>query len=137
MRNLKIGQVARRAGVTPDTVRYYESRGLIPIAPRGSGGFRRYGSETVDRILFIKEAQALGFTLGDIEELVQLKEAPNARCADVRARASTKLREIEQKIDQLMEMRSALSTLVQACGSETAPLCDCPIIDAMEHHDEG
>ena len=139
MESLKIGEVATRAGVSNDTLRYYEKRGLI-AAPRrvGSGAYRHYAPAVVERVLFIKEAQELGFTLADVAELLRLKDAPEARCADMRAQADEKLREIEAKIARLVDLRNTLEDLVEACANRAdAPLSECPIIEALEHGHEG
>src|SRR5262249_24712357 len=69
---LRIGEVAERAGVTIDTVRYYEKRRLLPTAPRTEGGFRLFTADTVERVQFIKQAQDLGFSLDEIGELLTI-----------------------------------------------------------------
>src|SRR6266851_4535416 len=84
---LTIGQVARGAGVHLDTVRYYERRGLLPPPPRTAAGYRQYPPDTVRRVAFIKRAQALGFTLEEIDGLLALRVTPGRRCATVERRA--------------------------------------------------
>ncbi|PQJ35958.1 hypothetical protein BSZ35_16325 [Salinibacter sp. 10B] len=133
---LTTGEVAERADVNVQTVRYYERRGLIPEPPRSSGGFRQYGPDHVDRIRFIKRAQELGFTLEEAHELLQLSVTAEADRADVRAVAQEKIDEVEEKIRALQRIRDTLGELVEAChghGSTT----ECPILHALEEPTSG
>ena len=133
MERLQIGRVAQRAGVSVDTVRYYESRGLIAEPPRQASGYRQYAPGVVDRIQFIKQAQKLGFTLADIEELLRLRDAPDTTCSDVRRKAESKLDEIEEKLVALRRMKATLDELVDACkGRQDERTDQCPILGAME-----
>lgn len=129
---MKIGEVARRTGVGVETVRFYERRGLIaqPLKP-SHGGFRSYPRETAERIRFIRQAQSLGFSLREIDELLALKTEPSTDCADVRDHALAKQRDVDDKIAQLENMRVALQTLIDACpGKGTVHFCS--IIEAFE-----
>lgn len=128
---LSIGKVARRGGVTVDTLRYYEREGLIAAPDRGANGYRRYPSDAIKRVQFIKRAQEVGFTHKDIKELLSLRADPNASCCDVRARAAGKILEMETKIAVLERMKSVLSKWVAECPSR-GPVAECPIIDALE-----
>jgi len=132
MENLTISKTARRAGVGVETIRFYERRGLIeqPLKPR-DGGYRTYPNTVISQILFIRHAQELGFSLREIEELLNLRADPKSDCGDVRARASEKLLEVERKIAQLNKMGSALVKVIKACPSHGA-LDGCSIIEAME-----
>ena len=85
MNGLKVGEVARQAGVNLQTVHYYERRGLLPIPPRTDANYRSYPAGAVLRVRFIKRAQDLGFTLKEIEELLSLRATPRSGCADVRS----------------------------------------------------
>ncbi|MDQ7006447.1 MAG: heavy metal-responsive transcriptional regulator [Acidobacteriota bacterium] len=129
---LRVGEVARRAGVHLQTLRYYERRGLLPAPPRTEAGYRAYPPGAVDRVRLIKRAQGLGFTLQEIGELLALRAAPGACCADVRRRAEAKLQVIDEKIRTLEAMRSALGGLIAACADQEGPASECPILDAME-----
>lgn len=129
--DLKIGEVARRAKVNLQTIRYYERTGLLPKAPRAASNYRVYSGETVRRVRFIKRAQDLGFTLKEIKELLSLRARPAAKCADVLARAEVKIRNIEEKIRTLEAMRRALSRLMSQCKGRGA-ITECPILDALE-----
>jgi len=128
---MKIGQVATRAGVNIDTLRYYERRGLLAEPERRPSGYREYPEETVPIIRFIKRAQDLGFTLNEIEELVSLRDGGNGkRKSEVRALAEAKMRDIDQKLARLQAMRSALSGLIESCAC-TGGRPDCPILEAL------
>src|SRR5437870_10963875 len=99
---LRAGQVAGRAGVNRETLRYYERRGLLPAPPRRSSGYRAYPLETVERVRLIKWAQGLGFTLRQIGELARIPgDHLHGRGAQVRARAGAKIQEIDGKIGRL------------------------------------
>jgi MerR family copper efflux transcriptional regulator len=103
---MTIGRVAARSGVGVETVRFYERSGLIarPLRP-AAGGFRVYDTDIVARIRFIRQAQQLGFSLGEIRELLSLRARPGADCRAVRAQAVTKRDEVDRKIGQLRQMR--------------------------------
>ncbi|MGH7923175.1 MAG: MerR family transcriptional regulator [Candidatus Binatus sp.] len=127
---LTIGQVAKAADVHVETLRYYERRGLVPKPPRSISSYRDYPENTVHRVRFVRHAQALGFSLGEIRELLSLRAAPKARCADVKRQADTKLREIEIKIQALRSMHRALTALVSQCDGKL-PASECPILEAL------
>jgi MerR family mercuric resistance operon transcriptional regulator len=126
------GEVAEKAGVNPETLRYYERKELIPKPRRSDGGFRLYDEGYVDRLRFIQRAQELGFTLAEIKGLLELRVGEEATCRDVKAQAEEKLDEVETKIQDLKRIREALSTLADACAGGQGPTSDCPILDAME-----
>jgi len=115
---MRIGEVAARAAVNIQTLRYYERRGLLPEPQRGSSGYRAYGPDAVRLVRFIKRAQELGFTLREIEDLIELRESPR-RGAEVHAVAAAKVEDIERRIQQLRAMRKALGGLVEACDCES------------------
>jgi len=128
---LTIGKVAKRTGVPIETIRYYERRGLLPEPPRTDAGYRLYDGESVTRLRFIKEAQALGFTLEEIDELLALRVDAQTTCDDVRRRAARKRAEIEEKIRALQAMGAALEEMIASCergGSEG----DCPFLEILE-----
>jgi MerR family copper efflux transcriptional regulator len=131
MDGLTIGEIAEQAKVHIETLRYYERRELIATPPRSVSNYRLYPEDAVRRVRFIKRAQELGFSLKDIKELLSLRAAPEARCAEVRAHAEAKIKAIEDKIGSLMAMKKALSTLVTECSGE-GPLTDCPILACLE-----
>lgn len=141
---LRIGDIAADAGVSPDTLRYYERRGLLQPSGRRASGYREYPPEAVGVVRFIKHAQALGFTLGEVEELIRLRGASGRRGAglEVRDVAVGKLRDVEEKLRMLGALRDALTDLVtecdETCGADAAvadPL-HCPIIAALNAPDD-
>jgi MerR family mercuric resistance operon transcriptional regulator len=128
---MTIGIVARAAGVGVETVRFYERRGLIDQPPKpNTNGFRDYPPETVERIWFIRQAQDLGFSLREIDELLALQADPGTDCADVRARAAAKLQDVLAKIERLQRIRGALEGLIAACPGRGAVRV-CSILDAL------
>ena len=135
MDGLSIGEVAKRARVHVETLRYYERRGLLVKPLRSQSNYRQYADDTVRRVRFIKAAQALGFSLKEIQELLSLQAAPEARCVDIRTRTATKLTDIDAKINLLSAMKHALSKLVEECSTD-GPLTDCPILAALENQED-
>jgi Hg(II)-responsive transcriptional regulator len=130
MKGLTIGNVAKQAGVNIETIRYYERRGVLKEPPRLPSGYRQYGVETVRLIRFIKRAQDLGFTLHEIEQLIELRGNLRRSRIDVSALAEAKVRDIDRKIQHLQAMREALGILIDACACKDRKL-DCPIIEAL------
>lgn len=128
-------EVAERADVNSETVRYYEKRGLIPKPRRSSAGYRLYDESYVRRIRFVGRAQELGFTLEEIKDLLELRAGPDATCRDVKARAETKIADVENKIRDLKRIRRALTSLADACEGSSGPTSDCPILEAMQDED--
>ncbi|PIE34712.1 heavy metal-responsive transcriptional regulator [candidate division KSB3 bacterium] len=131
MEHLTTGQLAKQARVNIETVRYYERRGLIPEPPRRESGYRKYPINMVERIQFIKRAQELGFSLKEIGELLSLRLDPHTPAMAVRRKTEAKVKEIEQKIDDLQQMKHALVHLIGQCDGH-GTVDDCPIIEALE-----
>ncbi len=125
------GEVAAAADVNAETLRYYERRGLIPAPARSASGYRQYPAETVDRIQFVKQAQALGFSLEETKELLSLRATRGARAAQVRSRTQRKIAEIDRRIEELQCMRAALEHLVEHCSGEGSA-SGCTILHAIE-----
>ena len=125
---LTIGKLANAAEVSVETIRYYQRRGLLGKPNKPQGGHRRYSTDVVKRLHFIKRAQALGFTLSEIAELLKLDAA--SACAKTQKLAAGKLLLIKQKIVDLSAMQRVLAGLVQQCdvGSDGTA---CPIIDVL------
>ncbi len=134
--SLTIGQLARRAGVGVETVRFYERRGLIEEPPRDpASGYRRYPEGAVARIRFIRHAKDLGFSLKEIDELLRLRIDPSTSCEEVLRRAETKIADIEAKVAILRRMKAVLEDLVRACRETCrtpSSRMHCPILDALE-----
>ncbi|MBI2856857.1 MAG: heavy metal-responsive transcriptional regulator [Chloroflexi bacterium] len=128
---LNIGEVARRAGVNVQTLRYYERRGLLREPQRRPSGYRSYPPDAVRLVRFVKRAQELGFTLAEIEELITLREDRESSCAEVRAAAVAKVNDIDRKLKALRAMKRALGVLVASCAEDGAAR-SCPILEAIE-----
>ena len=132
MSNLGIGQLAKRAGVAIDTVRYYERNALLSPAGRLASGYRRDGAAELKRLRFIRRAKALGFTLEDIRGLLSLSDERSV--AKVKKAAEAKLADIDRRIAELERIREGLRNLVQACpGHGRAE--SCPILNALNAED--
>lgn len=130
MKMLTRGQLARRCGIGPETIRFYERRGLIPKVPRSSGGYRCFDQHAVDRLVFIRRAKELGFSLPEIGELLALHDDPGGDRGEVKTITTAKLREIEAKIEALERMRSVLAELAAQCSGH-GTVSGCPIIEAL------
>ena len=131
MEPLRIGEVARSAGVGVETVRFYERQGLIEEPPRRESGYRQYHDAVIARLRFIRRAKDLGFSLKEIKELLSLRVEPRTSCRDVKRRAEAKIAEIEAKIEDLARIRHSLRRLAAACRGR-GPTSECPILDALE-----
>lgn len=127
--HLTIGRLARAAGVGVETIRFYEREGLLPEPARTASGYRQYPLDTVDRLAFIRRAKHLGFSLGEIRELLALAHAKGER-ARVKAITEHKLAGIERRIEELTRMRAALAELNRQCSGH-GPVEGCPIIEAL------
>jgi MerR family transcriptional regulator, mercuric resistance operon regulatory protein len=125
---LTIGQVAREAGVHKETIRYYQSLGLVFEPQRRTGAIRRYGPTTVARLHFIKRAQQLGFTLEEVRKLLLLEDGQN--CGETRKLAAQKLAVIKERIADLGRMRRMLEGLIKECEQGKRPRA-CPIIATL------
>ncbi len=128
---LRTSELAQRAGVNPQSLRYYERRGLLPAPPRSPSGYRLYPPSALRVLRFIKRAQRLGFSLREVEELLSLRVGEGSTCAMVRSLAEEKIADIEAKMRELKTMKAALEELTAACGGR-GPASECPILDAME-----
>lgn len=128
---LTIGELAEKAGVGVETIRFYERKKLIERPRRPASGFRRYGEEVPRRIRFIRHAQELGFSLREIHELLALRVDPRTSCAQVKQKAVAKISEVEQKLESLGRIREALVRITRSCAGE-GPTSACPILDALD-----
>ena len=131
MESLTIGQLAQRAGVGVETIRFYEREGLIAEPPRRPSGYRDYSPEAVTRIVFIRRAKDLGFSLKQISELLALRVRPRRNCTLVKRNADMKIADIDTKIAGLRRMRRALLELTKACDKRT-PTTECPILASLD-----
>lgn len=128
MDSIGIGTLAKRAGVGIDTVRYYERAGLLAPSRRLASGYRRYTALELSRLRFIRRAQALGFTLSEVRDLLALSAKRDV--ARVKRSAQAKLADVDQKIAALQKIREGLATLVAACPGH-GRAADCPILQAL------
>lgn len=129
---LTIGKLAATANVSADALRYYEREGLLAPAAKTEGGYRMYGEDAARRVRFIQHSQACGFTLAEIRELLQLRQADEACCNDVRSRAIEKKLHLAAKIRAMQAMSAALDKLIAECVDGGKAVEDCPILAALE-----
>jgi MerR family mercuric resistance operon transcriptional regulator len=135
----RIGDLAARAGVSVDALRYYERRGLLRPTGRRASGSREYPPEAAGRVRFIKRAQALGFSLAEVEELLRLRGDAGRAEAALAARdvALEKIRDIDERVRQLQALHGALAGLVEECErtcgvAGPAAAAGCPIVGALD-----
>jgi len=131
MKTITIGIAVNLADVGVETIRFYERKGLItqPLKPDG-GGYRHYSNKIIQRLRFIRQAQELGFSLKEISELLSLRANPDSDCSEIQRRANAKLTKVEEKIDQLKVIGTALKKVIAACPLH-GDLETCSIISAM------
>lgn len=125
---LTIGTVASQAGVTVETLRFYHRRGLLPLPPRPLRGVRRYPPDAVDRVRFIKAAQAWGFSLADIGDLLRLEDG--AACEDTRRLAEARLATVSARLRELRRFERALRAAIAACRGRRGRM-SCPLIASL------
>ena len=129
MQTTTISGLARAAGVNVETIRFYQRRGLLTEPDKPHGGIRRYGEADIARVLFIKAAQRIGFTLGEISQLLQLDDG--TQCSQARAIAEHKLDDVRQRLSDLQRIEAALAQLVDRCASRRGQV-NCPLIAALQ-----
>ncbi len=127
---MKTGELASKAGVNKETIRFYENKGLLPNPLRTDSGYRLYENKDVERLIFIKNAKELGFALSEIKELLAIADGNVFKCCDVRIIAENKLEFIENQIQQLTKLKKTLSKLVITC-KQSETISDCPIIESL------
>lgn len=125
---MNIGTAARQSGLPPKTIRYYEEIGLLK-ADRAENGYRDYSGEDVHRLRFVQRARGLGFSVEECRQLLSLYGNSGRESSDVKALATSKLTEIDRKIEELKGLRKTLSHLVASCHGDARP--ECPIIDGL------
>ena len=122
-----IGQLARKAEINLETIRYYERRGLIKRPHKPAIGYRQYSNDQLQQLFFIKRAKALGFNLDEIENLLSLSVG---HCTEIQSLAEQKLDQVQYKIKDLKKLEDVLSDLVRQCNA-SADEAHCPIVDAL------
>ncbi|WP_321283337.1 Zn(2+)-responsive transcriptional regulator [uncultured Vibrio sp.] len=130
----QIGELAKRCGVSADTLRFYEKNGLIKPAGRSASGYRLYNEENQKQVRFILKAKELGLSLGEIRDLLEIKlEATEHSCAEVKAITTAKLELVDEKINELTKIRRALKKINDACcGHVDDDASHCSILAALE-----
>lgn len=130
-KELQIGELARSAAVNIQTLRYYERRRLLVPVRRRDSGYRIYGEDAAQRLRFIKNAQALGFSLEEIRSLLHLRSGPSVSCERIRGKALAHAREIKERIERLRAIERVLLKLVRTCQRRERTE-DCPILRSLE-----
>lgn len=125
--DLKIGDLARATGAKVETIRYYERAGLLPAPPRTGGNYRLYGDTHRARLGFILNCRALGLSLADTRQLLDLKETSQESCADVNQLVDRHLAKVHERIQALRALEAALQQLRRRCGEARAST-DCGIL---------
>ena len=134
-RTYRIGEVASAVGVSVDTLRFYEREKLLPPALRSTGGARRYTEDIVDRVKFIKQAQAVSLTLKDVRVLVDIRQRPTKTgCQRIRAVLAQRIQHLQHQMMELREIQLMLCAHLQACDDTLAgdDSGDCPALSAFE-----
>lgn len=131
---LLIGELARKAGVSPPTVRYYEEIGLLPASSRTSSGYRRYTDAALDELRFIRKAQGLGFSLDEIGEILKVSRSGGTPCTEVLTLARQHLAAVDERIAELRQFRDHLASELTKWNGGALPTCQglCQIIDNAE-----
>ena len=132
MSGLTIGDVADASGVKVTTIRFYETRGLLPVPPRSGGNRRVYEQTDVRRLRFIRHARDLGFELPAIQNLLNLSDDPGQDCAAIDAIARNHREEVDRRISQLTALRAELDRMIGHCG--TGHVSDCRVIEVLADH---
>lgn len=135
--SLRIGELASRAAMTVDAIRFYEKRGLLPKAQRSTGHFRVYSPRDLERVRFIRQMQALGFSLREIRELVDLRGRKTEACETVRQLLQEKLAATRAKARQLKQLERELLADLKKCYEELRSRrrhkpCPCPVLEKAE-----
>jgi MerR family transcriptional regulator, copper efflux regulator len=112
-RALRIGEVARRTGISPDTLRHYERHGLIPKPKRTAGGYRMFSSEVIERVRLIRSALSVGFTIRELSRIFRIRDRGGVPCAEVRSLAVLKLDQLEKRIAEMQGLGVKLRSLIK------------------------
>jgi len=126
---MQIGTAAEQSRVSPKTIRYYESVGLIAPARRTASGYREYGERDVQTLRFIQRSRSLGFSVSDVSRLLNLWQDRDRQSARVKALANRHVTEIDRKMAELRGMRETLVHLIARCHGDDRP--DCPILEDL------
>jgi MerR family mercuric resistance operon transcriptional regulator len=130
---LSVGALAAQAGVSVETIRFYQRRGLVPLPPRPPRGPRNYSREAIDRIRFIKAAQGWGFSLHEVAELLRLQDGTG--CDEARSIAEERLEVVVRRLRELRRVETTLRRAIAACRMRRRRL-SCPLIASLRITDE-
>ena len=130
-KTLTIGELAKKAGVNIQTVRFYERQGVLQPVSRKESGYRLYNEDSLKRLTFIRHAKELGFSLKEINSLLSLRIRSVQSCDRVRSKAQGKLKEIQKKVVHLKQLEKTLLVLISDCEKRVVSDC-CPILEKME-----
>ncbi|UGB04173.1 Zn(2+)-responsive transcriptional regulator [Leclercia sp. G3L] len=134
----RIGEIAKLADVTPDTIRYYEKQQMMEHEVRTEGGFRLYTDKDLHRLKFIRHARQLGFTLESIRELLSIRIDPEHHtCQESKSIVQARLSEVEARIEELQTMRLSLQWLNDACCGTAHSSVYCSILETLEQGANG
>ncbi|NGZ86722.1 Cu(I)-responsive transcriptional regulator [Duganella aceris] len=126
---MNIGEAAKQSGLSTKMIRYYESTGLLTAAHRSDSGYRLYGKNDLHTLEFIKRSRDLGFSLEEVGKLLALWQNRERASSEVKALAREHISVLDQKIQELTELRATLNDLVDHCHGDDRP--DCPIINRL------
>lgn len=129
-RLMTIGQLARRSGVTPRAIRYYERLGLIQSPLRSESNYRLFDADAVERLRFISKCRALGFSIAEITDLLRIMDNPDHTCAQVEDLTKRHLDLVDAKLQSLIEMRVTLTQALTRCSGRDVP--DCAVLDLLK-----
>jgi Cd(II)/Pb(II)-responsive transcriptional regulator len=130
--HLKIGELAKRAGCTTETIRYYERHGLLPAPSRTDSNYRMYDSEHIERLSLIRHCRSLDMTLDEIRTLLRFRDAPNENCADVNALLDAHIAHVHARIESLKALKVQLKELRRLCDATNVSK-HCGILHDLAH----
>ena len=128
---ISVGELATRAGCKPETVRYYEKEGLMPVPARTEGGHRQYGAAHLKRLRFIRRSRELGFTVENVRELLGFIDEPERTCGEVKMLAVRHIEDVERRMEDLQKLHRSLQEMVLYCRGGDYTVDNCPIIQAL------
>jgi Cd(II)/Pb(II)-responsive transcriptional regulator len=128
--NIRIGELAKLAGCLPETVRFYEQKGLLPLPVRSQANYRLYDASHIDRLHFIRRCRALGISLDEVQTLLGLQDHPEQPCGAVNDLVDRQILEIDRQIADLRTLHAQLSELRMQCDS-TRPTAQCEILKQL------
>ncbi|HKY04809.1 MAG TPA: heavy metal-responsive transcriptional regulator [Blastocatellia bacterium] len=121
---LRAGELAKAAGVSTDTLRHYERKGVLAAPRRSPNGYRQYPAEALDRVRLIRRALAIGFTLDELARILKVRDRGGAPCSDVRALAAARLSDVEARLSELISLRDELHAILRDWDSRLADRAD-------------